>query len=145
MTEERAGGGLLPLGVVDVAGPSMVPTLYDGDRVLVRYGARIRPGAVVLFRHPLRQDLLVVKRAEARRGRGWWLLSDNHFVDTDSRAYGAVPDDLVLGRVLLRLRPRPAWLATPARLERALTVGPLSRVPGLAARLGVRRRLSPEL
>ncbi len=112
--EDAGPGGLLPLGVVDVAGPSMVPTLYDGDLVLVRYGARIRPGAVVLFRHPLRQDLLVVKRAAERRGRGWWLLSDNHFVDTDSREFGAVPDDLVLGRVLLRIRPRPRWLRTKA-------------------------------
>ncbi|MDH6575614.1 nickel-type superoxide dismutase maturation protease [Kitasatospora sp. MAP5-34] len=149
MSAEREGGGghggALPFGVVDVAGPSMVPTLYEGDLVLVRYGCRIRPGAVVLFRHPLRQDLLVVKRAEGRRGRGWWLLSDNHFVDSDSREYGAVPDDLVLGRVLLRLRPRPVWLAPAPWLERALTTGPLSRLPRLAARLGVRRRLSPEL
>ncbi|MER5635704.1 nickel-type superoxide dismutase maturation protease [Kitasatospora sp. NPDC002227] len=103
-------GGLLPFGVVDVAGPSMVPTLSDGDLVLVRYGARIRPGAVVLARHPLRQDLLIVKRAAERRGRGWWLLSDNEFVESDSREYGAVPEELVLGRVLLRLRPRLRWL-----------------------------------
>ncbi|GAA2131785.1 hypothetical protein GCM10009760_05920 [Kitasatospora kazusensis] len=119
MSAERGRGGLLPLGVVDVAGPSMVPTLYEGDLVLVRYGGRITPGAVVLFRHPLRQDLLVVKRAVGRRPRGWWMLSDNQFVDSDSREYGAVPDDLVLGRVLLRLRPRPAWLGRhPARTVR---------------------------
>ncbi|WP_104818262.1 nickel-type superoxide dismutase maturation protease [Kitasatospora sp. MMS16-BH015] len=102
--------GLLPLGVVDVAGPSMVPTLHDGDLVLVHYGGRIRPGAVVLCRHPLRQDLLIVKRAAGRRGRGWWLLSDNEFVESDSREYGPVPDELVLGRVLLRLKPRLRWL-----------------------------------
>lgn len=111
MGSEARSAGLLPLGVVDVAGPSMVPTLYDGDLVLVRYGARITPGAVVLCRHPLRQDLLVVKRAHGRRGRGWWLLSDNRFVESDSREYGAVPDELVLGRVLLRLRPRIGWIA----------------------------------
>ncbi|MFB7662947.1 nickel-type superoxide dismutase maturation protease [Kitasatospora sp. NPDC056138] len=142
--ESRTGGGLLPFGVVDVAGPSMRPTLLAGDQVVVRYGARIRPGAVVLFRHPLRQDLLVVKRAAGRRPGGWWLLSDNPLVLTDSREYGAVPDDLVLGRVLLRVRPRPAWLAPTAALERALTYGSLARCGRLAARLGVCRPVSPE-
>ncbi len=136
------GGGLVPFGVVDVAGPSMVPTLRDGDLVLVRYGARIRSGAVVLFRHPLQQDLTLVKRADGRRGDGWWLLSDNRPVDSDSRQFGAVPDELVLGRVLLRVRPRPAWLAPSRRLERALLGGPLGRVPGLARRLGI--WLNPE-
>ncbi|MDH6123343.1 nickel-type superoxide dismutase maturation protease [Kitasatospora sp. GP82] len=144
MTESRAGGQP-PFGMIDVAGPSMRPTLLEGDQVLVRYGARIRPGAVVLFRHPLRQDLLVVKRAAGRRRGGWWLLSDNPLVLTDSREYGAVPDELVLGRVLLRLRPRPAWLAPSAALERALTYGPLARFGWLAARCGVYRPVSFEL
>lgn len=142
--EERVGGGLLPFGLMTVAGPSMVPTLLHGDQLVVRYGARVRPGAVVLVRHPLRQDLLVVKRATERRPGGWWLLSDNQFVESDSREYGAVPADLVLGRVLFRVRPRPVWLAPAAWLERLLCRAPLSRVPGLAARLGV-RALSPEL
>lgn len=137
-TEPRGrGGGAVPFGLVDVAGPSMVPTLREGDQLLVRYGAPIRPGAVVLFRHPFQQDLLVVKRAAERRPRGWWLLSDNRPVDSDSRSYGPVPDELVLGRVLLRLRPRPAWLAPGRRLERLLLSTRLARVPGLARRLGV--------
>ncbi|MER7580429.1 nickel-type superoxide dismutase maturation protease [Kitasatospora sp. NPDC097691] len=114
----------------------MVPTLREGDRLLVRYGAPIRPGAVVLFRHPFQQDLLVVKRAAGRRTGGWWLLSDNHPVDSDSRSYGVVPDELVLGRVLLRLSPRPAWLAPGRRLQRLLLAPRLARVPGLARRLG---------
>ncbi|QKW21508.1 nickel-type superoxide dismutase maturation protease [Kitasatospora sp. NA04385] len=122
-----------PFGVADIAGPSMRRLLSDGDRVLVRYGARLRPGAIALFRHPLRQDLLVVKRAAERRPGGWWMLSDNPLVRTDSREYGAVPDELVLGRVLLRLSPRPAWLAPGRRVERALR----GRAPRFAERLGV--------
>ena len=140
--EGTAGGGLLPFGVIDVAGPSMVPTLRDGDLLVVRYGARIRPGAVVVFRHPFQQDLHLVKRAAGRRPGGWWLLSDNRPVDSDSRQFGAVPPELVLGRVLLRVRPRPAWLAPSRLLERALLARPLARVPGLAGRCGV--WLSPE-
>ncbi|GAA2820339.1 nickel-type superoxide dismutase maturation protease [Kitasatospora paracochleata] len=130
-------------GTVDVRGPSMRRFLLDGDRVLVRYGAPIRPGAVVLFRHPLQQDLLVIKRAVGRRPGGWWMLSDNPLVTTDSREYGPVPAELVLGRVLLRLRPRPAWLAPARAVERAVSRRPLAAVPGLAARLGVHRPPGP--
>ncbi|MFJ8043034.1 nickel-type superoxide dismutase maturation protease [Kitasatospora sp. NPDC096147] len=103
MTDRQQPGGLLPFGVVVVAGPSMRPALRDGDRVLVRYGAPARAGSVVLFRHPVRPGLLVLKRAAGRRPEGWWMLSDNPFVETDSRQYGPVPGELVLGRVVLRL------------------------------------------
>lgn len=132
--EEPPEGGPRPgrLGVLDVDGPSMVPTLLHGDRLLCRYGARPRAGAVVVARHPLRQELLLVKRAVERRDGGWWLLSDNTFAEGDSRDFGAVPDELVLGRVLCRLAPRPAWLAPAAWWE-----GLLRRLPNRAAlRLG---------
>ncbi|MEV4615398.1 nickel-type superoxide dismutase maturation protease [Kitasatospora sp. NPDC049258] len=137
MPVSRRGGGA-PFGVVDVAGPSMRRLLLDGDRVLVRYGAPLRPGAVALFRHPFQQDLLVIKRAVGRRPGGWWMLSENPLVHTDSREYGAVPDELVLGRVLLRLRPSPAWLAPAAWLERALGRPPWTGLPAVTARFGVR-------
>ncbi|GHH81776.1 S26 family signal peptidase [Streptomyces sulfonofaciens] len=93
-------------GLAEVEGPSMVPTLYQGDQVLVRYGARVGPGHVVVLRHPLQQNLLIVKRAVQRRGSGWWVLADNPGAGADSTVYGAVPDELILGRVLARYRPR---------------------------------------
>jgi nickel-type superoxide dismutase maturation protease len=95
--------------VVEVAGPSMVPTLLHGDRLLVRYGAAVRPGAVVVLRHPFQQDLLVVKRAVERRPGGWWVLGDNPYNRTgDSTDYGPVPEELVLATAVLRYRPREA-------------------------------------
>lgn len=96
------------LGVVDVTGASMVPTLLNGDQLVVRYGAAVRPGDVVVLRHPLQQDLLVVKRAVERRPGGtWWVLGDNPYNETgDSTVYGAVPAELVLARAVLRFRPR---------------------------------------
>ncbi|MFP3987991.1 nickel-type superoxide dismutase maturation protease [Streptomyces sp. E11-3] len=108
----RAGdavrGARVPLGIAEVHGPSMVPTLRHGDRLLVHYGARVRPGDVVVLRHPFQQDLLVVKRAVERRDGGWWVLGDNSFAGGDSTDYGTVPVELVLGRVRLRYRPRGA-------------------------------------
>jgi nickel-type superoxide dismutase maturation protease len=113
-------------GLAEVEGPSMVPTLYQGDRLLVRYGARVKPGQVVVLRHPLQQNLLIVKRAVGRRDGGWWVLADNPTAGADSTVYGTVPEEFVLGRVLARYRPRRSggqrpragvlsWLLTAAR------------------------------
>lgn len=100
------GGGLLKrIGLADVYNPSMQPTLRPGDRLVVKYGSRVRPGAVVVLRHPFQHDLLIVKRAVERRSGGWWVVGDNPQVRNDSREFGAVPDDLVVARAWVRLRP----------------------------------------
>ncbi|MFD5411778.1 nickel-type superoxide dismutase maturation protease [Streptomyces nojiriensis] len=118
-------------GVVDVTGASMVPTLLNGDQLVVRYGAAVRPGNVVVLRHPLQQDLLVVKRAVERRpGGSWWVLGDNPYNETgDSTVYGPVPAELVLATAVLRFRPREedqrslrarlSWAASALRPLRA--------------------------
>ncbi|TKA10513.1 nickel-type superoxide dismutase maturation protease [Actinacidiphila oryziradicis] len=86
----------------------MVPTLLNGDWLLIQYvknAEEVRPGDVVVLRHPLQQDLLIVKRAVERREGGWWVLGDNAFVENDSREFGTVPDELVLARGRGRFRP----------------------------------------
>ncbi|WP_405877328.1 MULTISPECIES: nickel-type superoxide dismutase maturation protease [unclassified Streptomyces] len=106
LSQETEGGrAVQPLGWVEVTGPSMVPTLYQGDWLLVLYRGRIRPGDVVVLRHPFQQDLLIVKRATDRRDGGWWVLADNAFAGSDSNDYGVVPDELILGKVRFRYRP----------------------------------------
>jgi nickel-type superoxide dismutase maturation protease len=101
---------------VKVAERSMLPALQPGDWLLVRRTRRIRPGHLVLARHPGRPDLLIVKRAARRAGDGWWLISDNPAAGAvDSRRFGVVPGGLIEGRVLFRYwRPRPG----PASLSR---------------------------
>ena len=91
-----------PLVGVLVAGPSMVPALRSGDAVVVRRGARIRPGDVVLARFPSLPDRLVVKRAVRPVPGGWWLVGDNELATDDSRRYGPAN---VLGRVVCRYWP----------------------------------------
>ena len=88
----------------------MLPTLREGDLLLVRYGARVRSGALVVARFP--DGTLSVKRAQEQRrtssgGRGWWLVSDNPDVGVDSRHRGPVAEDRVLGVVRLRVWPSP--------------------------------------
>ncbi|MGW2570573.1 nickel-type superoxide dismutase maturation protease [Streptomyces sp. NPDC001537] len=116
--EIERGRALLPFGTAEVTGPSMVPTLHHGDRLVVQYGARIRPGDVVVLRHPFQQDLLVVKRAAERRDGGWWVLGDNAYAGGDSTDYGTVPEDLVLGKVRFRYRPLRADQRSPFALAR---------------------------
>jgi len=90
-----------------VSGPSMSPTVKHGDRLLVARADRARPGAVVLARFPARPELLVVKRLVGPVEGGWWVEGDNPLVTDDSRAFGPA---VVVGRVLLRLAPRPGRL-----------------------------------
>jgi nickel-type superoxide dismutase maturation protease len=118
------------LGLADVYNPSMLPTLRPGDQLLLCYGVRVRPGDVVVLRHPFQHDLLIVKRVATRRGGGWWVLGDNPEVANDSREFGVVPDGLVVARALLRLRLRrpPRAQRSPVSLARWLSaaVRPLS-------------------
>lgn len=94
-----------PLTAAKVAGGSMLPTLRPGDWLLIRRGARIRPGDVVIAYRPDRDDLLVIKRALHRADGGWWVEGDNPRASDDSRVFGIVPDELVVGRVVLRYWP----------------------------------------
>jgi phage repressor protein C with HTH and peptisase S24 domain len=89
-----------------VRGRSMWPTLEPGDRLLVRYGGRPQPGALVVVRLPGDRPL-AVKRALRHEPEGWWVERDNPAEGVDSWSVGAVPDRDVLAVVLARLWPRP--------------------------------------
>lgn len=89
----------------------MVPTLRDGDLVIVRHAVAVRPGDVVLARYRSMPDRYVLKRAVRAVDGGWWLSSDNAAAGGDSQVHG-VSD--VLGRVLVRWR----WRRSPRSLPR---------------------------
>ncbi|BDM72305.1 S26 family signal peptidase [Streptomyces nigrescens] len=137
--QERSGL-LRAFGLAEVYNPSMVPTLHPGDQLVVQYGAAVRPGDVVVLRHPFRQDLLIVKRAVRRQDGGWWVQGDNPFVENDSREFGVVPDELVIARAWLRLRsPRGVQRSVPALLSWAASaVRPVRAERSLSRRLRAR-------
>jgi signal peptidase I len=103
------------LGLAVVRGRSMEPTLYEGDRLLVRYRARVRPGTLVVVRLPDRP--LSVKRAERRVVGGWWVVRDNPAEGVDSWTVGAIPDADIVAAVVARLWP------LARRAKRARDVG----------------------
>ena len=94
--------------LVLVQGPSMVPTLRSGDALVVRRGAKVRTGDIVVARFRTRPDLLVVKRAVRPQDGGWWIQGDNPLITDDSRAYGVAD---VIGRVVIRYYPKPSRLS----------------------------------
>jgi hypothetical protein len=66
----------------------------------------VRPGAVVIARHPARPTLLLIKRATRLGPAGWWLASDNPGAGAaDSGTFGAVPPDRLEGVVVARYWP----------------------------------------
>ena len=99
--------------VVVVRGRSMRPTLADGDRLLVRTGARARhlaeAGRLAVVRLPGGRPVSV-KRLVHREQDGWWVERDNPREGVDSWSVGAVPDGDLLAVVVARLWPRPGRL-----------------------------------
>ena len=96
--------GRLPYRRIRVRGPSMAPTLKDGDVVLARTGKAPRTGDVVVVTWVTRPGQLSVKRAAEKQRDGWHVEGDNQLATTDSRELG--PAD-VHGVVVARLWPQP--------------------------------------
>jgi hypothetical protein len=122
----RAGQGPLPVGLV--AGGSMRPTLQDGDPILTNklaYGLRLplthawllrwsgpRRGDVVLLSSPINGGRLVkrvvgVPGDRVRHGprtvpvpEGQYFVLGDHPNSLDSRTFGCVPRERILGRVV---------------------------------------------
>lgn len=104
------------LGIAIVRGRSMEPTLRAGDRLLVAYGARPRPGRLVLCElppdefgapRPLSVKRLVGSAADqGLPGPGWWVERDNPAEGVDSWLVGALPPDAIRAVVVCRL-PHP--------------------------------------
>jgi hypothetical protein len=94
----------------------MLPTLADGDRLLVRWGRRptsdrLARGALVVVELPPdpsgRPRPQAVKRAVRHDGDGWWVERDSATEGVDSWQVGALADDAMLAVVVARLWPRP--------------------------------------
>jgi SOS-response transcriptional repressor LexA len=103
------------LELVRVRGRSMVPTLADGDVVLVRRGrGRARAGRIAVVRLSADRPLSV-KRLGVRDAGGWWVERDNPAEGVDSWQLGRpVPDADIVGVALLRVWPPPFRLPAAA-------------------------------
>lgn len=80
----------------------MEPALCDGDIVLADPTRTPVVGDVVVCRHPFDRELIVVKRVAALTDEGLVLRGDAPEQSTDSRSYGTVSRELLLGVVTAR-------------------------------------------
>lgn len=87
-----------------VSGLSMIPTLAPGERLLVRHDGPIVLGDIVVFKRDQKFEVKRILRIEAD---GIFVQGDNDLVSTDSRTYGLIPHDNVLGTATYRLWPNP--------------------------------------
>ena len=104
-------------GLARVRGRSMTPSLAEGDRLLVRYGAPVRPGDVVVARFP--DGVVAVKRVLAEdlhhSGEEAWLLGSDNATEPGARR-APVRKDEVLGVVRVRIWPRPGRIPPAPRV-----------------------------
>jgi hypothetical protein len=106
--------------LVVVRGDSMLPTLRDGDRLLVWWAPIIRArdaqrlvGRLAVVNLPPDGDQprpLAVKRLALITDEGWWVERDNPAAGVDSWLVGAIADSAVLAVVVARCWPRPGRL-----------------------------------
>lgn len=85
----------------------MLPLLKPGDEVLIDPNAYRwavpQPGDVVVARHPYQRDVRLIKRVTTVQADGSCQLEgDNPAASTDSRTFGQVPYQHILGRVVCR-------------------------------------------
>lgn len=98
-------GSRSPVFTAAIVGDSMLPTYTDGDWVLVRRQHTAKVGDVVLVADPRQPARLLVKRVRGTEAGAVWVEGDNPQRSTDSRTFGPIGPDLILGRVLLRYYP----------------------------------------
>jgi nickel-type superoxide dismutase maturation protease len=85
-------------------GNSMLPTLKNGDKVLVDRSAEVAVGDIVVARHPVEQTSELIKRIARINEHGhYFLIGDNLEDSNDSRHFGAVTREYITGKVIGRL------------------------------------------
>jgi nickel-type superoxide dismutase maturation protease len=98
---------LLPFGRYEVEGESMTPSLAPGERVVVNKAAYWfgppKTGDLVVLRDPRAPDRLLIKRIDQPAGeRAWLVLGANEEASTDSRHFGPIGRELLVGKVWFR-------------------------------------------
>ena len=92
------------LGTVAVSGESMLPTYRSGDWLVVLWGGQFKIRDVILIERRDRPGVFLIKRLERSEGSQYWVEGDNKSISTDSREWGLIEVDEIVGRVLFRIR-----------------------------------------
>jgi nickel-type superoxide dismutase maturation protease len=83
----------------------MLPSLAPGDRLLVVKLRSPRPGDIVALRDPEEPGRMLVKRVVTVGPSGVNVCGDNSMASRDSRVFGPVRPEAVLGQAVYRYFP----------------------------------------
>ncbi len=120
-----------------VSGDSMRPALAPGDRVLILRTRRPRPGDIAAVVDPRDGSRVLLKRVAATSGTTVVVVGDNPGSSTDSRHFGPVPRENVVGVAVYRYSP-------PERSGRVVRVPvPFAEWPTIASPSSSPRTTSP--
>ena len=87
-----------------IEGDSMLPTLRDGDLVLINPDTEYAVGDIVLAAHPFKKSVKIIKRiVEILPNEKYFLVGDNATESSDSRAFGAISAKHIFGKVVCRI------------------------------------------
>jgi phage repressor protein C with HTH and peptisase S24 domain len=93
----------MPFGKAIVRGISMAPTLGDRDELIVRYGSGYDASDIIVF---IREGQHDIKRVESVTTEGVFVLGDNEIASLDSRNYGRINPQDIIGKAIFRIKPR---------------------------------------
>ena len=81
----------------------MFPTILEGDLIIYRSTKALKykpiEGSIVIAKHPLKKDLLIVKRVLKVSKFGIDLRGDNALASSDSNKFGLIPSKFIIGLV----------------------------------------------
>lgn len=87
---------------------SMEPTLKSGDYVIVNRLSYVfrKPslGDVVVVRNPEDKEKFLIKRIQEIKNSEYFVIGDNKELSRDSRHFGAIKKDLLIGKVWVHSR-----------------------------------------
>ena len=90
---------------IRIEGPTKLPGLAHGDRVVVDPCAKPEKGDIVVAYHPYKKNVSIVKRIVDILPDGRYvLLGENLDESTDSRQFGTIAGKDIFGKVVARIR-----------------------------------------
>lgn len=89
---------------VAIEGASMEPTYRDGDWLIVARGGSHKPDDCVVIERQERPGIFLIKRLIRIDGAKYWVEGDNKTASTDSRQWGALERNEIIGKVLFRYK-----------------------------------------
>ncbi len=84
-----------------IEGNSMLPSIKNGDEVLIKPCKEYQVQDVVLANHPYKKSVKILKRINKKNATGkFFLIGDNLDESSDSRSFGFISQDLIIGKVV---------------------------------------------